>query len=175
MANKKQPIDKPSRILKKGTCPQLSRTTDAKLSYNIGYSDSSGTTFIRIIANSGGGFFSNEWIALEDICGVIEKLPQKEPFPALVLKSLYQSRGANNHGFLAAALRKEGILVAVDTKPYLNLFGGMKAFSDGIGKLIQNNTSLEDEVALHAAEVEAKREALIAQVKAAAAKSPRKK
>ncbi|MYM63318.1 hypothetical protein [Pseudomaricurvus sp. HS19] len=175
MATKKQPTDKPSRILKKGTCPQLSRTTDAELTYNIGYSDSSHALFIRITANSGGGFFSNEWIALEAITNVIEVLPRKEPFPALVLKPLYQSRGANNHGFLAAALRQEGILVAVDTKPYLNLFGGMKAFSDGIGKLIQNNTALEDEVALHEAEVEAKREALIAQVKAAAGKAPRKK
>ncbi|NIB45119.1 hypothetical protein HBA55_36410 [Pseudomaricurvus alkylphenolicus] len=177
MPNKTQTktTEKPSRILKKATCPLLSPSATGKLTYNIGYSEDSGAVFVRIIANTGGGYFSNEWIALEDVTDIIEEQPKAEPFPALVFRQLYESRGSNNHGFLAAALRAEGILKPVDKKPYLNVFGSMKPFSDAIGPLIQDDTALEDEVAIHEAEVAAKREAQIAKTKAAgkSAKSTR--
>jgi len=57
------------------------------------------------------GFFSNEWIALNDVMDTIETTSSDKPFKALIFKSLYESKRSNNHGFLAAALRAEKLLL----------------------------------------------------------------
>lgn len=41
---------------------------------------------------------------------VLDQQRKDSPFKAITLKVLYKKRGANNHGFLAAALRAEKIL-----------------------------------------------------------------
>lgn len=86
------------RIIKKSTFPKLSPKALGSLIYHIGYDDKSKSFHFRITTNSGGGFFSNEWVALNDILDTIEGTPSDEPFKAIIFKPLYQSKGSNNHG-----------------------------------------------------------------------------
>ena len=95
-------------ILKKALCGKVSIPEKKTLTYNIGNHDNE--YYFRVIDNIGGGFFSNEWIALSDIT---ELLPHDKPFNASALAPLFKSKSANNAGFLAAALKAESLLLPV--------------------------------------------------------------
>jgi hypothetical protein len=155
------------RIIKRGTCPQITPTSKSKLTYDVGYNEQFKTYHIRIIGNSGGGFFSNQWIAVEDC---IQAAPTGEPFKALVFKPFYESKGANNHGFLSAALREEGILNPAPKAAYSHLLGDPEAFTKAMAKLVKSKANLEDTVAIREAKIEAKRAAQAEKLKKAAKK-----
>ena len=65
MTNPKQQTQPSTRIINLSTCKLISPSAKGKLTYNIGHNDQSKALSIRVIANTGGGFFSNEWIAME--------------------------------------------------------------------------------------------------------------
>lgn len=94
------------RIIKKGTTCKLSPTSRGEIQYHV--AENSGDLFIRVAANSGGGFHSKQFLNIRDIEDVIGT--QEGSFKATIFRPLYESSGANNHGFLAAALRAEGTL-----------------------------------------------------------------
>ena len=72
----------PTKILKTGTCKTLSGKST--LTYQIGgKSDSS--IHLHISKNTGGGFFSTEWIALKDIQDVFAECPEEEPVTSFIL------------------------------------------------------------------------------------------
>jgi hypothetical protein len=157
------------RILKKSNCPKLSPKAKGSLTYHIGYAETAKTHLIRVTANTGGGFFSNEWVALGDILDTIDTAEFEDSFKAIILKPLYQSKGANNHGFLAAALRAEGILEAVEDHPLSHTLGDTKAFTKAMQKLVKEKVSLDDDVAEAEKIKEEKRAVLVAKMKKAAA------
>lgn len=101
------------RIIQKSTSPKLSPRAQGSLTYHIGYDETAKTFHFRITANSGGGFFSNEWVLQNVILDIIETTSPGKPFKAIIFKPLYQSKGSNNHGFLAAALRTEKLFLPV--------------------------------------------------------------
>ncbi|NHN38960.1 hypothetical protein G8764_16750 [Pseudomaricurvus alcaniphilus] len=155
------------RIIKKSTCSLITPTAQGKLTYNIGHEAADDNYHLRITHNSGGGFFSNEWISIEGVLTCIEEAPEDKPFRALIFRNLYQSRGANNHGFLAAALRAEGLLLPVKKATYSHQPGDPKVFFAAMKKLVASKVDLEDEVAKAQAEITAKRAQLAAKMKKA--------
>ncbi len=88
-----------------------------------------------------------------------------KPFKALVLKNLYQSKSANNHGFLSSVLRAEKILLPDEKQKLAHTKGDPKPFTTAMQKLIKEQVSLEDEVAIADEAKEAKRQELIANMK----------
>jgi len=70
------------------------------------------------------------------------------------------SKSSNNHGFIAAALRSEGILLPVEKAVYSHTLSDVAAFTKAMQKPIKDNVSLEDTVAKHNAEMEARRQAM---------------
>jgi hypothetical protein len=163
------------RIIGKSTSPKLSPRTQGALTYHVGYNDKSKSFHFRITANSGGGFFSNEWIALNDILDTIEGTNSDGPFKAIIFKSLYQSKGSNNHGFLAAALRAEKLFLPVEKQLMSHTLGDAKGFKAAMQQLIKDKVSLEDDVAEAEKIKEAKRAELIEAMKASAKKKPASK
>jgi len=160
------------RIIKKSISPKLSPRAQGSLTYHVGYDETAKTFHFRITANSGGGFFSNEWIALNDILDVIETTSSDKPFKALILKSLYQSKGSNNHGFLAAALRAENLLLPVEKQLMSHTLSDVKSFKTNMQQLIKDKVSLDDDVAEAEKIKEAKRAEIIAAMKASAKNKP---
>jgi len=163
------------RIIKKSTSPKLSPRALSALTYHVGYDETAKTFHFRITANSGGGFFSNEWIALNDVLDTIETTSSDKPFKAIIFKPLYQSKGSNNHGFLAAALRAENLLLPVEKQLMSHTLGDVKGFKAAMQQLIKNKVSLDDDVAEAEKIKEANRAELIATMKAAAKKKPTSK
>ncbi len=119
-------MNNPLRIIKKDQCSKISSPDEPTLTYHVGYDDNRKSHHLRITHNSTGGFFSNEWISLDSILVAIEGCEPGKPFKALVLNNLDQSKSANNHGFLSAALRAEKILLPGEKQKLVHSKGDSK-------------------------------------------------
>ncbi len=159
------------RILKKSTCPKLSSRAKGNITYHVGTDTNCKTFHLRVTANT-GGFFSNEWIALDNILETIQEEAADSPFKAIIFQPLYASKSANNHGFLAAALRSEGILLPAEDHPLSHTLVDIKAFKKSMQKLIKEKVDLDDDVAEAERIKEAKRAEMIEKMKAAAKAKP---
>jgi hypothetical protein len=165
-------------ILKKATCPKLSSRASGHLSYEIGCHVDDTTvnrdnpthqadrlaqhTWLRVTANQSSGYFSQEWIKLTDILALIDR--QTVPFKAILFKPLYERKGANNHGFLGAALKAEGLVVADEQQPLvLHPAQDQAPFWDQVKTAIEEGVDLTDEVAQENARKEARKQARLAE------------
>ncbi len=97
------------RILSVHSCPTISGKS--KLTYHLGVVDSE--VQIRVFANSGGGFFSKEWISLKSI---LKLLPADQPFTSRVLHEIFQGKSMNSAGFLLAVLKHEELVIPSKAK-----------------------------------------------------------
>jgi hypothetical protein len=91
-------------IIKSTQCPSL--TQSGLLTYERG-KDAEGKTQYRITGNNGGGFYSGEWVAWEQI---LEACSGTAVVTSLTLRGLFRGRSVNTAGFMLAALLKEGLL-----------------------------------------------------------------
>ena len=99
------------RIIKIATCPTCSGKT--KLTYHLGITEDN-KVYIRIVENSGGGFFSEEWVSLVATLEALDKAPY--PITAVPLISLFKGKSVNTPGFLLAVLKHEGSVKLLEGK-----------------------------------------------------------
>ena len=119
-------------IIKKATTKSLEGK--ATLGYQLGLDDTSALQW-RLTSNSGGGFFSDEWVAFKAIQEALSAWPEVNPITSMALRPLFMGKSANNPSFLMATLVKEGVLERKpDTKRHYVL-GDMKAFLTSVEKL----------------------------------------
>lgn len=100
-----------TRIIKIATCPTCSGK--ATLTYHFGCNDDK-QVYIRIVANSGGGFFSDEWIKLIDIQTALDGA--SFPVTSFPLIKLFIGKSVNTPGFLLAVLKHEGLVKLLEGK-----------------------------------------------------------
>ena len=81
----------------------------ATLGYCLGI-DKATALHWRLASNSGGGFFSDEWVPHQAIQAALEDWPKDHPITSMALRPLFLGKSANNPSFLLAALVKEGLL-----------------------------------------------------------------
>ncbi len=116
------------RILKRSSCPSLSG--QSTLTYHIGCNTNS-EILLRVKTNTGGGFFSQEWVPLKNILQILNICDK--PFTWYVLYPLFEGKSVNTSGFLMAALKNEGLV-----KPAQRRYERMEfdCFMDMINKLM---------------------------------------
>jgi hypothetical protein len=67
--------------------------------------------YLRVNGNTGGGFFSKEWVSLDHIKAVLDGIPAGgHPVATLDLFPLFKNRSVNTPGYLLAVLLNEGLL-----------------------------------------------------------------
>ena len=93
------------RIVKIGTTTNVSGKH--KLTYHIGC-DTESDIYFRVYENSGGGYFSTEWVSLKAIQQAIEQ--GRKPTTSFALYGLFNGKSVNTPAFLLAALLKEGLV-----------------------------------------------------------------
>ena len=113
MSKSEDPLDESMTVVKTTSCDTL--TKKSKLTYHIGTLPD-GEVYFRIHKNSGNGFFSNEWIALQDIQKVLSKIPVGKPVTAIMLNDLFTGKSVNTPGFLLAVLVYEKLLIPMQGK-----------------------------------------------------------
>ena len=115
------------RVLKTATCKTLSGKST--LTYQIGCTPES-TIHMRINKNSGGGYFSDEWIPFDDILEVLKDRPEGSPIMSHFLTPLLKGKSVNTSAFLLAALthlkllrplpKKKRVHELLDPGPFLD-------------------------------------------------------
>ena len=155
------------RILYLGTCPKLTTRGRGDLSYEIGIDDATSDSYVRITANVSSGAFSNEWLALSQIRTLLElKAEQQKAFSAVTMESVFHRRSANNHGYLAAVLKAEGVLNVLPGKPVMLNIGEWGPVLQKIKSLKDDGTTLTDHIAIAIKQKATKRAELMANMQA---------
>ncbi len=129
------------RILKVGSCTSL--TSKSTLSYQVGCNAESEIQF-RVYANTGGGYFSKEWVSLNAIRQVLENHPKDKSFSSLILRQLFQGKSTNTPAFLMAVLKAEGLVNSVDDKTKHYELMSFDKFTDDIKKLMDSAIDLNN-------------------------------
>ena len=100
------------KVLKTATCKTLS--AKSTLTYQVGSEDD--VIHVRITENSGGGFFSNEWVSMNDIRSVLEEHPEGTPVSSFMLAPIFSGKSVNTPGFVLSVLVHEKLLVPIKGK-----------------------------------------------------------
>ena len=99
-----EPLDTLIRVLKSATCPSL--TGRSTLGYELGIKDES-EMYLRLVSNTGSGFFSKEWVA----CSVIEQLiTGVSDLTSTSFKALFPNKSVNTGGFVMAVVKELGLI-----------------------------------------------------------------
>ena len=110
MSKKAAKAEPTVRVLKNGTCPNLSGKLT--LSYRIGV-DESGEIMLRLVGNSNPGYFNNEWVPYSAVQELLAKQDQGKAITSFVLTPLFRGKSTNSPSFLFAVLKHEGLVQAV--------------------------------------------------------------
>jgi len=121
------------KIILTSKCQTVS--SKSTLTYNIGIQVDK--LYIRILNNSGGGFFSNEWILIDDINNALKDISNDQPISSIHLFPLFKGKSVNTPGYLLAVLINEKVLVS-----HLEI-KRQYAFS-GISKLMEKIETLKE-------------------------------
>jgi hypothetical protein len=89
------------QVLKEDECKTLT--------YRVGIDDNDDIHF-QIASNTGGGFFSNEWVSYAAIQAAFKDWPDDSPITSMALRSLFRGKSVNTPGFLVSVLCAEGLL-----------------------------------------------------------------
>ena len=101
------------KVLKKASCKSLSGKSS--LLYEIAL-DQDNEIHVRIIKNTGGGFYSPEFVSLRDIRSVLDEHPAGTPVTSFLLQPLFHGKSVNTPAFLLAALAHEKLLYPMKGK-----------------------------------------------------------
>jgi hypothetical protein len=142
--SKSDELDDTMRVLSTGTCDTL--TGSSRLTYHIG-SLPDGEIYLRVHSNTGGGFFSQEWIALQDILTALKKRPDGKPITSILLMPLYRGRSANTPGFLLSVLLHEKVVRSMQGKLRRHELMGPSVFTEKVEKLMASGTSAKAKTA----------------------------
>jgi len=109
-AKKQEPNIQISQMLKTKTV-----SGRATLTYNLGTA-SDGSIYMRISNSSGNGFYSKEWLAVEDIKALLDNIKDGNPITSFYLAPVFVGKSSNNAGYLAALLLAEAVLAPFEDK-----------------------------------------------------------
>jgi hypothetical protein len=75
------------KVLKENSCQSLH--------YQIGI-DEAGAIQLKIAKNSGGGFFSNEWVAFTAIQKAFNDWPEDTPITSMALRPIFRGKSGTH-------------------------------------------------------------------------------
>ena len=104
MAKAKDPLEGIVKVLHSSTC--LSLSGKSNVTYQIG-TDPESNIYMRIHGNTGGGFFSPEWVSLSEVQKFINEAPKDKPLSSWSLHPLFRGKSVNTPAFLMAAFVHE--------------------------------------------------------------------
>lgn len=128
------------RVLKVAKCP--SNSGRATLTYQIGCNEQS-AIYMRVIGNSGSGYFNPDWKAYTAIREALDKEGKDEPVTSFALTPLYKFQSTNSPAFLFAAIKAEGLVEPSKVKKRAYDKVSDAAFLAAIKKLIEGKPVVE--------------------------------
>jgi len=132
------------RVLATGTCDTLSGSS--QLTYHIGCMPD-GEIYLRVIGNTGGGFFSREWISLRDILRTLEKRPGGKPITSILLNDLFRGKSVKTPALLLAVLLHEKLIRSLQGKLRRHELADASVFTEKVEKLMSSGTGAKSKTA----------------------------
>jgi hypothetical protein len=126
------------RILKNASCPTLS--DKGTIGYHIGIA-ANDELLIRVATNSGGGYFSSEWVPVKTAITLLENADK--PLTSFALLTLFKGKSVNTPAFLFAALKAEGLVVTDAENPRCYALMPSDAFMTQIATLKASDINLD--------------------------------
>ena len=123
------------RVLKTATCKTLSGKST--LTYQVGITPDS-VVHIRITKNSGGGFFSDEWISYDAVQAALKKRREGQAITSFLLAQVFKGKSANNSSFLLAALKHLNLVRPLKGKQREHEPMDPRPFLDQVDKLMSS-------------------------------------
>ena len=120
------------KVLETSNCKTLSGKST--LSYQLGCT-SDNEIHLRITKNSGGGFFSDEWVKYEDIQAVLKERAKDSPIMSHFISPLLKGKSSNTSGFIMAVLSHLKLIRPLPKKKRLHELLDAKPFLDQMEKL----------------------------------------
>ena len=117
-------------ILMTGRCKTVSGKST--LTLNFARNDD-GDRFVRIYSNTNNGYFSAEWLALQDVLAILEN-QQGSPFTAFEMHELFEGKSVNSPSFLTAILLHEKVVKREEGKSRKYIYSGPEALLAKIEK-----------------------------------------
>ena len=102
--------------------------------YEIG-NDPDGVMHIRVTVNTGGGYFSNEWVSFTSIYNELDRHGDA-PVTSFSLSPLYAGKSVNTPAFLMASLKNEGLFIPHPDKARCYAKADPTEFIKGIQALV---------------------------------------
>ena len=133
MSKKSANNEVPVRVLKNGTCPNLSGKST--LSYRVGVNEAE-EIMLQLVGNSNPGYFNNEWVPYSTVQELLAKQDQGKAITSYVLTPLFRGKSTNSPSFLFAALKQEGLVKLSEAKKRCYDRCSDAAFLASINKLI---------------------------------------
>jgi hypothetical protein len=133
MSKKATTTEAPVRVLKNGTCPNLSGKST--LSYRVGVNEAGGI-MLQLVGNSNPGCFNNEWVKYADVQDLLSQQDQGKGITSFTLVPIYRGKSTNSPSFLFAVLKQEGLVKLSESKKRCYDRCSDSAFLASIGKLI---------------------------------------
>ena len=130
--------DSSIRILKNASCPTLS--DKGTLGYHIGI-NANDELLIRVASNSGGGYFSSEWVRVNTLLNLLETTDK--PLTSYALLTLFTGKSVNTPAFLFAALKSEGLVATDIANPRCYALMPNDAFMEQMTTLKVSDINLE--------------------------------
>jgi hypothetical protein len=128
--------DTSMRVLKTSSCKTLSGKST--LTYQIGCSPDS-NIHLRITKNNGGGFFSDEWVAFDDVYQILKKRSEDSPIMSHFISPLLKGKSANTSGFFLGMLKHLKLIRPLPKKKRLHELLDPKPFLDTMEKLMSSD------------------------------------
>ena len=101
---KEEGMDSSIRTMGEISCPSLSG--QSMLVFQLGVKNES-DLFVRLVSNTGGGLFSNDWIS----CELLEKfVVGKTELTSGSFKAFFPNKSVNTGGFVMAVLKYLGLI-----------------------------------------------------------------
>jgi len=126
------------KILKTSNCKTLSGKST--LTYQVGCTPDS-EIHLRITKNSGGGFFSDEWVKYEDIQAVLKERAKDSPIMSHFISPLLKGKSSNTSGFIMAVLSHLKLIRPLPKKKRLHELLDAKPFLDQMEKLTASGSA----------------------------------
>jgi len=94
---------------------------------------------LRITKNSGGGFFSDEWVKYADIQAVLKERSENSPIMSHFISPLLLGKSSNTSGFIMAVLSHLKLIRPLPKKKRLHELLDPGPFLDTVEKMMSSD------------------------------------
>ena len=113
------------RLIRESRAAKLGLRSSGQIVFQILTDDALQDLFVRIAANQGGGYVSDEAVSVHALVRCITERTPSEPLRSGIFKSAFVGKSSNNSGFMTAVLLHEGLLSRDANRPHLLIDCGL--------------------------------------------------